>query len=128
MVNPQSIPASSSAQDPITRDFTQISTESSQIRRLTVYDGMRRVRGPNGRAMFAPMLRLQGAWLERAGFLAGRMVKVHVSLGRLVIETAEPERVPKAEVLERIARVSEDGLPKRELDALVRHLERNRID
>jgi hypothetical protein len=34
------------------------------------------------------------------------MVKVHVSFGRLVIETAEPERVPKAEVLERIARVS----------------------
>ena len=61
MVNPQSIPASSSAQDPITRDFTQISTESSQIRQLTVYDGTRRVRGPDGRAMFAPMLRLQGA-------------------------------------------------------------------
>ena len=128
MVNPQSIPASSSAQDSITRDFTQISTESSQIRRLTVYDGTRRVRGPDGHAMFAPMLRLQGAWLERAGFLAGRLVKVHVSFGRLVIETAEPERVPKAEVLERIARVSEGGLPKREFDALVRHLERNRID
>jgi Toxin SymE, type I toxin-antitoxin system len=128
MVNPQSIPASSSAQDPITPDFTQISTERSQIRRLTVYDGMRRVRGPDGRAMFAPLLRLQGAWLERAGFLAGRVVEVHVSFGRLVIETTEPERVPKAEVLERIARVSEDGLPKRELDALVRHLERDRID
>ena len=128
MVNPQSIPASSSAQDPITHDFARIPTERSQIRRLTVYDGTRRVRGPDGCTMFAPMLRLQGAWLERAGFLAGRMVKVHVSFGRLVIETAEPERVPKAEVLERIARVSEDGLPKRELDALVRHLERNRID
>ena len=128
MVNPQSIPASSSAQDPNTRNFTQISTESSQVRRLTVYDGTRRVRGPDGRATFAPMLRLQGAWLERAGFLVGRTVKVHVSFGRLVIETAEPERVPKAEVLERIARVSEGGLPKRDLDALVRHLERNRID
>ena len=43
---------------------------------------------------------------------AGRMVKVHVSFGRLVIETIEPERVPKAEVLESIARVSEGGLPK----------------
>jgi hypothetical protein len=74
------------------------------------------------------MVRLQGAWLERAGFLVGHTVKVHVSFGQLVIEAAEPERAPKAEVLERIARVSEAGLPKRELDALVRRLERNRID
>jgi len=55
-------------------------------------------------------------------------VKVHVSFGRLVIEAAEPERASKAEVLERIAQVSEGGLPKRELDAFVRHLKRNRID
>src|ERR1700733_11548177 len=128
MVNPQSIPASASAQDPIACDFTQISTESPQSRRLTVSYGTRRVNGPDGRSMSAPMLRLQGAWLERAGFLVGCMVKVHVSFGRLVIETAEPERVPKAEVLERIARGSEGGLPKRELESLVRHLERNRID
>lgn len=32
--------------------------------------------------MSALMLRLQGAWLERAGFLVGRIVKVHVSFGR----------------------------------------------
>lgn len=127
MVNPQSIPASASAQDPIARDFTQISIESPQSRRLTVSYGTRRVNGPDGRSMSAPMLRLQGAWLERAGFLIGCMAKVHVSFGRLVIEAAEPERVPKAEVLESIARVSEGGLPKRELDAFVRHLKRNRI-
>ena len=36
MVNTQTIPASASAQDPIIRDFIQISTESPQIRRLTV--------------------------------------------------------------------------------------------
>jgi hypothetical protein len=128
MVNPKSIPASASAQDPNTHDFTHILTESSQIRRLTVGYGTRRVNGPDGSSMSAPMLRLQGAWLERAGFLVGRMVKVHVSSGQLVIEAAEPERVSKAEVLERIARVSEGGLPKRELDAFVRHLKRNRID
>lgn len=122
MVNPQSIPASASAQDSITRDFTHISTESPEIRRLTVGYG------PCRGAMSVPLLRLQGAWLERAGFLIGRKVKVHVSFGRLVIEAAEPERVPKAEVLESIARVSEGGLPKLELDALVRHLKRNRID
>jgi hypothetical protein len=127
MVNTQTIPASASAQDPIARDFAQISTESPQIRRLTVSYGTRRVNGPDGSSMSAPMLRLQGAWLERAGFLVGRVVKVHVSFGRLVIQAAEPERVPKAEVLESIARVSEGGLPKRELDALVRHLKRNRI-
>jgi hypothetical protein len=99
-----------------------------QIRRLTVYYGTDRVRGPDGRPMPVPLLRLQGAWLERTGFATGVPVKVHVSRGRLVIEAAEPERVPKAEVLERIARVSEGGLPKRELDALMRHLKQERID
>lgn len=128
MVNTQNIPASAPAQDPIARDFTQISTENPEIRRLTVGYGTRRVNRPDGRSMSAPMLRLQGAWLERAGFLVGRIVKVHVSFGRLVIEAAEPERASKAEVLERIARVSEGGLPKCELDALVRRLKRNRID
>ena len=128
MVNTQTIPASAPAQDLISRDFTQISTDSPQTRWLTVYYGMYRVRGPDGRAMSVPMLRLQGAWLERAGFAIGAPVKVHVSRGRLVIEAAEPERVPQAEILENIARVSEGGLPKRELDALVRHLKRDRID
>jgi hypothetical protein len=128
MVNTQSIPASAPAQDPIARDFDQISTANPPIRRLTVGHGTRKVNGPDGRSMSAPMLRLQGAWLERAGFLVRRMVKVYVSFGRLVIEAAEPERVSKAEVLESIARVSEGGLPKRELDAFVRHLKRNRID
>ena len=128
MVNPQSIPASAPAQDPIARDFTQISTESPEIRRLTVGYALYRVRGPDGDAISVPLLRLQGAWLERAGFHVGRMVKVHVSFERLVIEAAEPERASKAEVLEKIAQVSEGGLPKRELDALVRRLKRDRID
>lgn len=78
--------------------------------------------------MSVPLLRLQGAWLERAGFAIGTPVKLHVSRGHLVIEAVKSERVPKAEVLERIAQVSEGGLPKRELDALVRHLKRDRID
>jgi hypothetical protein len=68
-----------------------------------------------------------GCWLERAGFPVGRMVNLQIRCGRLVIE-AEPERVPAAELLERIARVSEDGSPKRELDAHVRRLKRDRID
>ena len=128
MVNTQIIPAFVPAQDSISHDFTQISTESPRIRRLTVSYGTYRVRGPDERAISIPLLRLQGAWLERAGFAVGAPVKLHVSRGRLVIEAAEPERVPKAEVLERIARVSEGGLPKRELDALVRRLKQDRID
>ena len=128
MVNTQTIPAFVPAQDPITRDFIHISTESPQIRRLTVSYGTYRVHGPDGCAMSVPLLRLQGAWLECAGFEIGVTVKVHVSRGRLVIEAAEPEHVPQAEVLESIARVSEGGLPKHDLDALVRHLKRDRID
>jgi Toxin SymE, type I toxin-antitoxin system len=124
MVNTQTIPASPPAQDPITRDFTHISTESPESRRLTVGYGLYRVRSPDGGEMSVPLLRLQGAWLERAGFLVGRMVKVSVSFGQLVIEAAEPERIPKAEVLETIARVSEGGLSKRELDDLERRLRR----
>ena len=128
MVNTQTSPAFVPAQDPITRDFIRISTESPQIRRLTVSYGTYRVRGPDECAMSVPLLRLQGAWLEHAGFAIGVPVKVHVSRGRLVIEAAESERVPQAEVLESIARVSEGGLPKRELDAFVRRLKQDRID
>lgn len=125
MVNTQTIPASASAQDSIFRDFTQISTESPQIRRLTVYYGTYRVRGPDGRAMSAPLLRLQGAWLQRAGFGIGVPVKVHVSRGRLVIEAAEPERVPQAEVLGTLgALVADEGLSKRDFHDLERRLRR----
>jgi hypothetical protein len=123
MVNPQSIPASTSAQDPIFRDFSQISTGSPQIRRLTVSYGTYRVREPDGRAMSVPKLRLQGAWLERAGFAIGVPVKVQVSRGRLVIEAAESERVPQAEVLGVLgALVADDGLSKRDFDDLERRL------
>ena len=128
MVNTQTIPASAPAQDSISQDFPQISTESPQSRRLTMSYGSYKVRGPDGCAMSVPLLRLQGAWLERAGFSVGVPVKVHVSPGRLVIEAAEPERASKSEVLESIARVSEGGLPKRDLDALVRRLKQDRID
>jgi hypothetical protein len=40
---------------------------------------------PDGRAIPAPLLRLQGAWLQCAGFGIGVPVKVHVSRGRRVI-------------------------------------------
>ncbi len=74
----------------------------------------------------APMLRLQGAWLKRAGFAIGVPVTVRVSPGRLVIEVAEPERVSQAEVLAKIARVAEGGLPKHDVDTVTRFLKRRR--
>ena len=105
---------------------TQMSAPDPQIRRLTVYYGARTVREPDGSSAPAPMLRLQGAWLKRAGFAIGVPVTVQVSSGRLVIEAAEPERVSQAEVLAKIARVAEGGLPKRDWDRFVRYLKRCR--
>jgi len=38
-----------------------------------------------------PKVRLEGRWLERAGFLPGDPVKITVDRGRLVVELATPE-------------------------------------
>jgi hypothetical protein len=38
-----------------------------------------------------PTLRLQGRWLERAGFPVGTHVRVDVSERRLIVEAIEPE-------------------------------------
>jgi Type IV secretion-system coupling protein DNA-binding domain/Toxin SymE, type I toxin-antitoxin system len=112
MANTQPTPVGTPTQHPISPDSAPISDPRPEIRRLTVS------RSPTDSSPATPMVRLQGRWLEHAGFVIGCVVKVHVSCGRLVIETAEPERVPQAEALERIARVSEGGVPKRELDAV----------
>ncbi len=37
-----------------------------------------------------PTLRMQGRWLDRAGFAIGASVYVEVTEGRLVLEVAEP--------------------------------------
>jgi len=39
-----------------------------------------------------PFLRLQGRWLDEAGFAIGANVQVVVSPGRLVVEVIEPEQ------------------------------------
>ena len=122
MANTQSTPVAAPAQHPISPDSAPISDPRPEIRRLMVS------RSLIDSSPATPMLRLQGHWLEHAGFIIGRIAKVHVSCGRLVIELTEPEQVPQAEALERIARVSEGGLPKRELEAFVRSLKRDRID
>ena len=77
--------------------------------------------------MRAPQLLLRGRWLQEAGFHAGVRVKVQVSHGRLVVEQ-DRDRVPKGEILARIAQVTERGLSERDLDALIRRLKRDRID
>jgi hypothetical protein len=41
-----------------------------------------------------PYLRLQGRWLDRAGFRVGTHVRVEVSDRRLVMEAVEPEAEP----------------------------------
>jgi hypothetical protein len=56
----------------------------------------------------------------------GVPVTIQVSEGRLVIELAEPERVPQTEALARIAQAVDGDPPKRDLDRFVRELKRRR--
>ncbi len=126
MAHTQSMPASVPAQPPISSDSTQIFTRDRPVRRYTVGYGPRSIREPDGRSALAPMLRLQGAWLKRAGFDVGTPVTVRVDAGRLVIEVAEPERVPQAEAVAKIAQVADGDFLKRDLDDIVRHLKRRR--
>jgi hypothetical protein len=43
-------------------------------------------------------LRLQGRWLDEAGFTIGAQVRVQVMPGRLVLEVIEPECTVKPDV------------------------------
>jgi hypothetical protein len=45
-----------------------------------------------------PFLRLQGRWLDQAGFAIGANVHVEVMPGRLVLEVKEPELAVEAPV------------------------------
>lgn len=129
MVSTYSMPVPAPVQDPISRisrDFTRKGIRGP-MRRLTVCNSLRDIQGHDGRPTRAPQLLLRGAWLQRAGFHAGVPVKVQVSRGRLVIE-ADRDRAPQDEVLARIAQVTEGGLSKRDLDALIRRLKRDRVD
>jgi hypothetical protein len=51
-----------------------------------------RCRVPLHRLLPMPFLRLQGRWLDQAGFAIGADVRVQVTPGRLVLEVIEPER------------------------------------
>jgi hypothetical protein len=41
-----------------------------------------------------PYLRLQGRWLEKAGFCVGTPVRIEVAEGRLTVSASEPEEPP----------------------------------
>jgi hypothetical protein len=45
-----------------------------------------------------PFLRLQGRWLDQAGFAIGIGVRVQVTPGRLVLEVMEAESVVEAPI------------------------------
>ena len=53
------------------------------IRKLKIYEHVR-VRDRD--YVCVPMIRLQGLWLKKIGFLAGANIKIHVQQKRLVIE------------------------------------------
>ena len=107
MAHTQTTPAVTPAQDRISPDSAQIVAQDPRVRRLTVSSGARSVREPEGRSALAPMLRLEGAWLKRAGFAIGVPVTVRVSAGRHIIEAAEPEHISQAEVFATIGRVAD---------------------
>jgi hypothetical protein len=70
---------------------TRSSPLHTHERRLTV------IRKPDGTSDLVPLLRINGRWLEAAGFTVGRKVSVVVSQNRLVIDLVgiPPERAPR---------------------------------
>lgn len=60
-------------------------------RRLKVSYWRPESRVPLHRLLPMPFLRLQGRWLDQAGFAIGADVRVQVTPGRLVLEVIEPE-------------------------------------
>lgn len=65
-------------------------------RHLTVSYAHPESRAAYARALLAPMpfLRLQGRWLDAAGFAIGVNVRVEVSSGKLVLEVID-EQAPR---------------------------------
>lgn len=61
-------------------------------RRLTIssrYPEIRTRRAEYVRAVPMPFLRLQGRWLDQAGFPIGAQVRVEVDRGRLIVEVID---------------------------------------
>jgi Toxin SymE, type I toxin-antitoxin system len=60
-------------------------------RRLKVSYHQPHSQEPQGRLPPMPFLRLQGRWLDAAGFAVGAAVHVQVEPGRLVLEVIDPQ-------------------------------------
>lgn len=61
-------------------------------RRLTIsrrYPEIRARRSQYARSVPMPFLRLQGRWLDQAGFAIGAQVRVEIDHGRLVLEVID---------------------------------------
>lgn len=80
MAHTKSMASTTSAQDPICPVFDPICASDPDTRQLTVSYGVRCFRDDDGLTP-APLLRLQGRWLKRAGFAVGDAVKVRVAGG-----------------------------------------------
>ena len=55
----------------------------TSIRKLKIYEHVR-VRDHDN--VIVPLIRLQGQWLEKIGFVTGANITIHVQQNRLVIE------------------------------------------
>lgn len=67
------------------------------MRRLTIGEGLR-LRKYNQRTYY-PQIRLEGLWLENAGFLPGQTVYIFVESGKIVLK-AEPENSTEAKAIQ----------------------------
>lgn len=78
-------------------DLDPLKRERMNARRLTVsraYPECRAARPQYLPTAPMPFLRLQGRWLDEAGFAIGANVRVAVSAGRLVVEVISTDPAP----------------------------------
>jgi hypothetical protein len=96
-------------------------TEATESRYLTTsyFQPVTERRWPTRNPAPMPYLRLQGRWLERAGFAVGSHVRVSVESRRLVIEVVE-DAPPSPQVSSRPSRLERAILRAMETDAPMR--------
>ncbi len=59
------------------------------MRRLRISEGTRNLKYPNERTFF-PIIKLEGVWLQKAGFLPGSVVYLFVEDGKITLKS-QPE-------------------------------------
>lgn len=68
------------------------------MRRLTIGQGIRQRKYKDEKTLF-PIIKLEGVWLEEAGFLPNTPIYLFVEDGKITIKT-EPERKIEAKAIE----------------------------